>query len=89
VTEDVLEERIEAALKVGLALSTALLLLGLSAGRTGPLRAGLVLLMATPVVRVIVVTAFMLVRRDWLFGLISLFVLGVLLSGVVVALGLR
>jgi uncharacterized membrane protein len=89
VTEDVLEERIEAALKMGLALSTTLLLYGLVVGGGGPLRAGLLLLMATPVVRVIVVTAFLLLRRDWLFGLISLFVLGVLLSGVVVALGLR
>jgi uncharacterized membrane protein len=85
VTEGVLEARIEIALKAGLALSTTLLLAGLVLGAPGPLRWGLLLLMITPVCRVLVVTTAMALHRDWLFALISLFVLGVLVSGIWVA----
>jgi uncharacterized membrane protein len=80
-----LEGAIEMALKIGLALSTVLLLAGLVAGAPGPLRWGIVLLMFTPVVRVAVVTMALALERDWLFTLISLFVLAVLVSGMWVA----
>ena len=84
--EDVLEERIELALGVGLALSTLLLVAGLASGADGLLRWGLLLLMATPVARVMVVTGAMAAERDWVFAVISSFVLAVLLGGIWVAM---
>ena len=82
---DRLEDLIELGLKIGLALSTALLLVGLVLGLDTALRAGIVLLMLTPVARVVVVTVGLALERDWLFTLVSLFVLGVLASGIWVA----
>jgi uncharacterized membrane protein len=82
---DRLEDLIELGLKIGLALSTALLLVGLVLGLDTALRAGIVLLMLTPVARVAVVTVGLALGRDWLFTLVSLFVLGVLASGIWVA----
>jgi uncharacterized membrane protein len=81
-----LEEMIEWALKVGLALSTILLVAGLVGGSVAPLRWGVLLLMLTPVARVLVVTVALAVERDWTFTVVSLFVLGVLASGVALAL---
>lgn len=80
-----LEDTIEAALKAGLGLSTLLLLAGLLLGAAGPLRWGILLLMFTPVVRVAVVTVGLALERDWLFTLVSLFVLCVLALGIWVA----
>jgi uncharacterized membrane protein len=80
-----LEDLIEVALKSGLAISTALLVVGLVLGTPGPLRWGILLLMLTPVARVAVVTVGLVVERDWTFALVSLFVLMVLLSGIWVA----
>jgi uncharacterized membrane protein len=80
-----LEDTIEWALKGGLAVSTTLLVAGLLSGLDGPLRWGVLLLMLTPVARVLVVTVALAVERDWTFTVVSLFVLGVLASGVVVA----
>jgi uncharacterized membrane protein len=77
-----LEDVIEKALKGGLALSSALLLVGLILGASGPLRAGIVLLMLTPVVRVAVVTVGLALERDWTFAFVSLFVLAVLASAI-------
>jgi uncharacterized membrane protein len=82
---DRLEDLIELGLKIGLAVSTALLLVGLVLGLDGALRAGIVLLMLTPVGRVVVVTVGLALEGDWLFTLVSLFVLGVLASGIWVA----
>jgi uncharacterized membrane protein len=92
---DRLEDLIEIALKVGLGVSTALLLAGLVLGwfhgtlfgldADAALRYGILLLMVTPVVRVIVVTVGLAVERDWLFTVVSLFVLAVLASGISVA----
>ena len=79
---EALEDVIETALKVGLALSTGLLLVGLIAGANRPLRWGIVLLMLTPVVRVAVVTAGLAVERDWTFTAVSFIVLAILLSGI-------
>ena len=81
-----LEEVIEWALKAGLAVSTTLLVFGLLGGAPAPLQWGVLLLMLTPVARVLVVTVALAVERDWTFTLVSLFVLGVLASGVAVAL---
>ena len=77
-----LEDVIEKALMLGLALSTALLLVGLILGMPGPLRWGIVLLMLTPVARVAVVTVGLALERDWTFTLVSLFVLAVLAAGI-------
>ena len=80
-----LERAVEAVLGVGLAASTALLMAGLLLGAEAPLRAGVVLLMFTPVVRVVVVAASLLRARDWLFSALALAVLGVLAAGMRVA----
>lgn len=77
---------LEAVLTAGLAASAALLLYGLAAGG-GALRAGLVLLILTPVARVIAVTAGFLYARDWPFAALCLAVLGVLASSAWVGLG--
>jgi len=76
-------------LTAGLMASAMSLLAGLALGRPGAMRAGLMLLMLTPVVRVVILTVGLFVRRDWLFALVSLFVLSVLLSGIAMALNLR
>lgn len=73
-----LERTIEAVLGGGLLASAALLLAGLLLDRPGLLKAGVLLLIVTPVVRVVVVTAGMIARKDWVFALISAAVLGVL-----------
>jgi uncharacterized membrane protein len=83
-----LEDVIEKALKVGLALSTGLLLVGLVLGAPGLLRGGILLLMMTPVARVAVVTVGLALERDWTFTLVSLFVLAILGSGIWVAVHL-
>ena len=80
-----LEDTIEVALKAGLGLSTLLLLAGLLLGAEGLLRWGILLLMFTPVARVAVVTVGLALERDWLFTLVSLFVLCVLAFGIWVA----
>jgi uncharacterized membrane protein len=46
---------------------------------------GVLLLILTPLVRVVVVTVGLVLDHDWLFSAVSLFVLGVLLSSVYVA----
>jgi uncharacterized membrane protein len=80
-----LERVIEVALTAGVMLSGLLLVTGLVLGSTGPLWGGVLLLIVTPVVRVIVVTVGLVLDHDWLFACVSLFVLGVLLSSVYVA----
>jgi uncharacterized membrane protein len=84
-----LESLIEVALTVGLLASTALFVVGLALGSSGLLKWGILLLMLTPVARVVILTAGLFRERDTLFGLVSLFVLGVLLSGIVVSARLR
>jgi uncharacterized membrane protein len=81
-----LERGVEAALTLGLAAASGLLLAGLLTGGSERfLRAGLLVLLFTPVVRVVLVTVGLLARRDFLFGAISAFVLAVLASSVLVA----
>ena len=81
----VLERHVEGALTAGLIVSAALLVAGLALGQGVPLRAGLLLLMFTPVARVIVMTIALALDRDWLFASVSLFILGVLASSIWVA----
>jgi len=80
-----IERVIEAALAVGLLVSSSLFVVGLALGTSGPLKWGILLLMLTPMARVVILTVGLLHERDFLFGLVSLFVLGVLLSGIVVS----
>jgi hypothetical protein len=80
-----LERAVEAVLTSGLALATALLLYGLARTYEPALRAGIVILMFTPVARVLLVTLGLFKARDLLFGSISAFVLAVLASSVWVA----
>lgn len=80
-----LERAIEVALTIGVVASGVLLLTGLLLGATAPLKWGIELLMLTPVARIVVVTLGLFLRRDWTFALVSLWVLGVILSGMYVA----
>ncbi|PYQ04015.1 MAG: hypothetical protein DMF83_19535 [Acidobacteria bacterium] len=80
-----LERIVEAALTAGVAVSGLLLVAGLVLGSTAPLWWGVLLLILTPVVRVLVVTVGLILDHDWLFAGVSLFVLGVLLSSVYVS----
>jgi len=80
-----LERAIEVALTGGVALSGMLLVAGLALGAPGPLWWGVLLLILTPVVRVVVVTIGLILDHDWLFAAVSLFVLAVLLASVHVA----
>ena len=80
-----LERIVEAALTAGVAMSGLLLVAGLVLGSAAPLWWGVLLLILTPVVRVLVVTVGLILDHDWLFASVSLFVLGVLLSSVYVS----
>jgi uncharacterized membrane protein len=73
-----MERVIEAALTLGLVLGGGLLVIGLVMDSEPVLRWGIVVVMLTPMARVIVVTTGLLYRRDWTFGLVSFFVLSVL-----------
>ncbi len=83
---DDLDRAVEIVLTAGLAVGALLLLTGLVTGGPGLLRSGIVALMLTPVARVVVVTIGMFVRRDVLFGFISLWILVVLATSIGVAL---
>lgn len=80
-----LERAVEAVLTAGLLAASVLLLVGLLGARGGALRAGIVILLFTPVARVVLVTAGLLRDRDYLFGAISALVLAVLASSAWVA----
>lgn len=80
-----LDRAIEIALTLGVLASFALLAAGLVSGRPVALRAGIVILLFTPLVRVVVVAVGLALERDWAFVAISLWILGVLLSSLHVA----
>ena len=80
-----LDRVVEAALTLGLGLSGLLLLAGLAAGSRRLLWFGMLVLLLTPVTRVVVVTVGFLQRRDWVFTLVSLWILAVLGSSFWVA----
>jgi hypothetical protein len=80
-----LDRVVEAVLTAGLALSALLLLAGLL-GKSGTLLwAGVLVLLLTPVARVVVVTVAFMQQRDWTFAVVSLWILGVLASSFYVA----
>ena len=76
-----LEGIIEATLTAGLLASAGLLVAGLMLSLEPALRLGIVLLMLTPVARVVILTIGLLLRREFRFGLVSLLVLVILASG--------
>ena len=80
-----LERLVELALTIGVAASGVLLLSGLVLGSDLVLRAGVVLLMLTPVIRVAVLTLGLFRDGDRRFGLVSLTVLAVLVAGIVLS----
>jgi uncharacterized membrane protein len=80
-----LDRALEVTLTTGVALSFLLLLAGLVAQQTPLLGWGMLVLLATPVFRVVIVTFGMLRRRDWLFFFLSLWVLAVLASSLLLA----
>jgi len=80
-----LEKTIEVVLTLGLAASALLLVLGLALGHPHLLQAGILLLMLTPVARVVVVTVGLFHEGDRLFGFVSLGILMVLITSVAVA----
>ena len=86
-TTSALDRTIEVVLLGGLLIAAALLVSGLVLDRAAVLRWGILVLMMTPVARVVVVTIGMLRERDWLFAAISLWILSVLGSSLYVAAG--
>jgi uncharacterized membrane protein len=80
-----IERTIEGVLFTGLVTSGLLLVAGLAVHADALLRGGIVILMVTPLARVVVLTAGLLRERDYLFGLVSLVVLAVLASGITAA----
>jgi uncharacterized membrane protein len=82
-----LRRSLESILTGGLAVSAMLLLAGLVRGEGSTLHAGIVLLILTPVARVLAVTVGFLHARDWAFAALSLAVLGVLASSAWLGLG--
>lgn len=71
----------------GLLAAAVLLVSGLTLDRAVLLKWGILVLMATPVARVVVVTVGLLRERDWLFAAVSLWILSVLASSLFVATG--
>jgi uncharacterized membrane protein len=80
-----LERSIESVLTTGVVASGAILVLGLALEREGLLRAGVLLLMFTPVARVLVLTVGLFREGDRRFGFVSLTVLAILGAGIVFA----
>jgi cytochrome bd-type quinol oxidase subunit 2 len=89
-----LEERLGRLLKIGAWASAACLFAGLSVWIAGGRRqqsnallsTGLLILMATPILRVIVSLVAYAKMRDWFFVTTTLIVLGVLIATVTLAL---
>ena len=86
MSETRLFRTIEAVLSTGLLASAALLVAGLSLEQEPLLRLGVMLLLMTPAARVVVVTVGLLLERDWLFALVSLWILAVLASSLLLAM---
>jgi len=82
-----LERTIEVVLTTGLLASAVLLLAGLTLHREPLLKWGILMLMTTPVARVVVVTVGLLRAKDWLFSAVSIWILAVLGSSLYLALG--
>ena len=80
-----LERAVEGTLVGGLIAATLLLVGGVVSSQEALLRYGILLLMFTPVVRVVVITIGLFHERDWRFAVVSGVVLLVLASGMLVA----
>ena len=78
---------LERILAAGLVASACVLAAGLLLGAERALYPGLVLLILTPVARVLAVAFGFAYARDWLFAGLSFAVLAVLAAGAVVGLG--
>lgn len=83
-----LDKTIEVVLTLGLVGSAVLLALGLLIGKAGLLQAGVLVLMLTPLARVVVVTVVLFDEGDRFFGTVSLGILLVLIGSVIVAVRL-
>src|SRR5262249_19214381 len=83
-----LESAIEVALTGGVLVSGLLLFTGLLTGSVSLIRWGVVLLMLTPVARVLVLTVGLFHERDYVFGALSFWILAVLASGIWVSVHL-
>lgn len=81
-----LDRAVELTLGIGVAASGLLLAFGLLLGQQDLLRWGALLLMLTPIARVVIVTIGLFARRDLVFGGISLWILVILMTSVSVAL---
>ena len=89
-----LEKILGRVLRVGVTLSTLALVAGLAvAARAGGgpqatrlLTIGVLLLIATPVARVVVSALAYLQQRDWTFALLTLIVLGELIASIAAAM---
>ena len=68
-----------------LAVAGPLLLAGLLLGRPQFLSAGILIVMATPIVGVVIVTGAMAAQRDWPFTTVALLVLAILGSSLYAA----
>ncbi|HEY3120318.1 MAG TPA: DUF1634 domain-containing protein [Vicinamibacteria bacterium] len=81
-----LERAVEVVLAIGLLASGLLMTGGLALGRFAPQRWGIIVLMATPALRLVVLIVGLLRERDWIFAAVSVWILGVLGSSLWVAL---
>jgi uncharacterized membrane protein len=80
-----IERAVETALVAGLAVSGALMLGGLATVRPDVVRWGVMALLLTPVLRLAVATFAFFRERDWVFGMVSLWVLLLVGSSIAVA----
>ena len=89
-----LERTLGRLLRIGVTLSTATLGAGLAAYflglraavTTALLSTGIVVLIGTPVARVVVSTIAYARRRDWMFAVLTLIVLGELVASIAAAM---
>ena len=89
-----LEKTLGRVLRAGVTLSTLALVAGLAAAAfsgggalsTRLLTVGVLILIATPVARVVVSALAYLRQRDWTFALLTLIVLGELIASIVAAI---
>jgi hypothetical protein len=75
-----MEVSIEVALAGGILVSAGLMIWGLAFRSPAALRWGLLLLMFTPVARVVILVGGLFEQRDFVFGPLSLVILAVLAS---------
>lgn len=86
MSESRIDVAVELALSGGLVVSGASLLLGLLLSEETLLRWGIVALIATPAGGTAILAAGLLLKRDWVFAGVCLWVLFVLFSSLMVAL---